>query len=86
MGIDIRFSQKLFSLRERERERERFVSYSPREMLCPQNFFTILLQQILNDKSLLAVSGRQKSNFNSIFKLESIIIYYLGFFVKILWM
>ena len=39
--------------------------------------FIIFLQQILNNKLLLAVTGRQKSNFNSRFKLELIITCYL---------
>ena len=42
-------------------------------------------QWILSDRLLLIVTNRQKSNFNGGFKLELVIIYYLDFIVKILW-
>ena len=46
------------------------------------NIFITLLQRILNDRLLLLVIDRQNSNFSSKFKLEPIIIYHLGFVVK----
>ena len=45
--------------------------------------FTILSQQILSDKLLLVVIGRQKNKVSGGFKLE-LIIYNLKFIVKML--
>ena len=47
------------------------------------NIFTTLLQQIIDDKLLHIIIGRQKSNFNDRFKLEPITTYYLWFVVNI---
>ena len=34
---------------------------------------------------LFAIIGEQKYNFNGGFKLKLVIIYHLGFFIKLLW-
>ena len=60
-------------------------SSSQKEKCYVHNIFTILSQQIINDKLLLVVMGGQKSNLSCKFKLESIINNHLWFVMKILW-
>ena len=60
-------------------------SSSQKEKCYVHNIFTILSQQIINDKLLLVVMGGEKSNLSCKFKLESIINNHLWFVMKILW-
>ena len=57
-------------------------SSSQKEKCYVHNIFTILSQQIINDKLLLVVMGGEKSNLSCKFKLEPIKIYHLWFFCK----
>ena len=54
-----------------------------REILS-HNIFTTLSEQMLSDKLLLVVIGRQRNNLSYGFKLELIITYHLWFIMKIL--
>ena len=45
---------------------------------------TIFSQQMLSDRLLLAVTGKQSNNFSSEFKLEPITTYHLKFVIKLL--
>ena len=54
-----------------------------REILS-HNIFTTLSEQILSDRLLLVVIGRQRNNLSYGFKLELIITYHLWFIMKIL--
>ena len=60
-----------------------FFFFKFRNTINIHNIFTTLLQQIINNKLLQIVIGRQKSNFNDRFKLEPITTYYLWFVVNI---
>ena len=54
-----------------------------REILS-HNIFTTLSEQMLSDRLLLVVIGRQRNNLSYGFKLELIITYHLWFIMKIL--
>ena len=54
-----------------------------REILS-HNIFTTLSEQMLSDRLLLVVIGRQRNNLSCGFKLELIITYHLWFIMKIL--
>ena len=54
-----------------------------REILF-HNIFTTLSEQMLSDRILLVVIGKQRNNLSYGFKLELIITYHLWFIMKIL--
>ena len=54
-----------------------------REILS-HNIFTTLSEQMLSDRLLLVVIGKQRNNLSYGFKLELIITYHLWFIMKIL--